>query len=79
MASPATPGLFFCFFAMVLLIIVRAKITSALARQLKFPTYVFNRYLYLHQPGTAYISSVHSMGESTIILVCSVILERKHD
>ena len=78
MASPAAPGLFFCFCAMMLLIFVRARNHVCPYRQLKFSyIYFFNRYLYPYQPGIAYISSVPLMEEPTIVLVCLVILERK--
>jgi hypothetical protein len=78
MSSPATPGVIFCFTALVLLIFV------CIRRILyKFESIIshlrIHRYLYPCRPGTVFTSSVHPIEGQTIVSVCSVTLGRKHE
>ena len=70
------PGLIFLLCCYGATYLCACQITFC-CRQLKFTTYVFNRNLHLYRPGTACISSVHLICQTIIVLVSSVILERK--
>ncbi len=74
MSSPATPGVIFCFTALVLLIFVCIRRILSIISHLGI-----HRYLYPCQPGTVFTSSVHPIEGQTIVSVCSVTLGRKHE